>query len=295
MPAAGIKIPPSFDADFYRKDKASLQSDDAAYDHFRTIGKRQGLRGSPACDQGYLLRFVQSLNAELMLEIGPGCSPKLKGANVRYFDVKSKAELQHRYKNDPAFAAIPNEIHYTEKSGFLGGIKDKFDVAFSSHAIEHTLDLISHLNEVEALLKANGLYVLVVPNKNFTFDYFKPVTTLEDVLAAHFDGQRAPSLSLRAMLFEVNRRTHNSPLRHWQNDHGNLNFDPQNLLGCIKRFNHTATDSVAASGYHNWIFTEENFTEIIDHLHEMRLIPLKTLSVYNTPHGGMSFSAILGR
>ena len=103
MLAPDIKVPPSFDCEFYRKDKPFLHSADEAHDHFVNVGKQQGLKGSPACDQGYLLRFVENLKPEAMLEIGPGCSPRLKGSNVRYFDVKSKEELQERYKNEPGF------------------------------------------------------------------------------------------------------------------------------------------------------------------------------------------------
>jgi SAM-dependent methyltransferase len=291
--ALDVRIPPSFDSAFYRKDKPFLKSDSEAYEHFLSTGKEQGLKGSPCCDQGYLLNFVRNLGPDLMLEIGPGCSPKLKGPNVRYFDVKSKAELDARYRNEPNGVNVPDEIHYVDQSGYLKGIQEKFDVVFSSHAIEHTMDLISHLNEVERVLNTNGMYVVVVPNKKYTFDHFKPVTVLEDVLAKHFDPAKAPSFLLRAILFEANRRAHNSPERHWQNDHGEFTFNKANIQNSIARFQSTSSDSVSASGYHNWIFTEENFAEIINHLHEMGLTSLKVQACYNTPFGGMSFSAIL--
>lgn len=293
MLARDIKIPLSFDYEFYKKDKPFLQSKEEANKHFETVGRRQGLKGSPACDQGYLLNYIRNLHPEGILEIGPGCAPKFKGANVRCFDVKSKEELQQRYKNDPRLNQIPDEIHYVDKTGSLKSIKDKFDVVFSSHAIEHTLDLIDHLNEVESVLHENGLYLVVVPNKNFTFDYFKPISVIEDVLAKHFDNSQTRSFSLRSMLLEVNRRTHNSPAQHWANDHGELSFSKQNILAAITRFESTANNSLAASGYHNWIFTEESFIEIVNRLHELELISLKVHESYNTPFGGMSFSAIL--
>ncbi|MDO3387339.1 hypothetical protein QWI17_15975 [Gilvimarinus sp. SDUM040013] len=290
-----LNIPKSFDVEFYRSDKPFLQSADEATDHFLSKGKRQGFKGSPACDQGYLLRFVHRLKPDLMLEIGPGSAPKLKGPNVRYFDVKSKKELEDRYINDVSSSQIPDIIHYVDKEGSLGGINDKFDVVFSSHAIEHTFDFIAHLNEVEEVLKGNGLYVLVVPNKNFTFDYFKPVSILEDILAAHFDCNQKPSLPLKSMLLEINRRTHNNPKEHWAGSHGDLGFDKKSILDGIERFRRTASDSVAASGYHNWIFTENSFEEIVTRLHDLNLISLRVLGIYNTPFNGMSFSAILGK
>lgn len=242
-----------------------------------------------------MLNYLRNLQPEKILEIGPGCAPKLKGSNVFYFDVKSREELQQRYKNDPGFHKLPEEIHYVDKTGCLRNIGDKFDIVFSSHAIEHSLDLIDHLNDVESILDENGQYVVVAPNKDFTFDYFKPVSVVEDVLARHFGGSGATSLSLRAVLLETHRRTHNSPARHWANDHGEMCFDKRSILNSIARFDDIVSNSVALSGYHNWIFTKESFVEIINTLHELELIPLRVCASYNTPFGGMSFSAILGR
>lgn len=287
------RLPPSFDPVFYRKDKPFLRSSSEAQEHFLNIGKSRGIKGSPGCDQGVLLAAIRSLRPEKMIEIGPGCAPKLRGENVRYFDVKSKAELQSRYKDDPGLFQIPQEIHYVNKAGSLKDIAEKFDIAFSSHVIEHAADLVCHLNEVEALLDKNGLYVLVVPNKQFTFDYFKPVSIVEDVVARHFEPIK--TVPLRSILLEANRRTHNEPERHWENDHGSVCFNKHEMLKAIAMFGKTVQDSVAASGYHNWIFTDDSFVEIVQSLYEMNLISLKVKRAYNTPYGTMSFSVVLGR
>lgn len=289
-----LKVPIGFDHNFYTKDKPYLQSREEAYKHFATVGRRQGLKGSPACDQAYFLKLLQDQNPERVLEIGPGCAPKFKGGNVRYFDVKTRDELEQRYRNDPKVNQIPDEIHYIDPTGSLTRVKDKFDIVFSSHVIEHTMDLVIHLNEVELVLKEGGLYVVVVPNKKFTFDYFKPVSVIEDVLARHFTRHGTNPLSLRSMLMEVNRRTHNSPERHWRGDHGEVRLDKENMLKSIARFEDTANNSVAMSGYHNWIFTEESFLEIIDAVHELELTSLRVHESYNTPFGGMSFTVVLG-
>lgn len=295
MLATNVKLPPSFDYETYRKDKPFLRLREEAYEHFMTVGKREGLKGSPACDQGYLLKFLRNLHPEKILEIGPGSAPKFKGPNVRYFDVKSREELAQRYKNDPNASQLPDQIHYVDPSGSLSCVREKFDIVLSSHVIEHTLDLLAHLREVESILSRGGLYVVIAPNKRFTFDYFKPITIIEDVLSKHFERSRPPSLSLRSVLLEVNRRTHNFPDRHWAGDHGAPCFNKQDTLKSIASFDSTAKNSVAVSGYHNWIFTDDSFVEIINLLHELELNLLRVRESYNTPFGGMSFSAILGR
>lgn len=291
----GTKLPLSFDYEFYKKDKPFLLTKEEAYNHFITVGRQAGLKGSPACDQGYLLNYLRNLHPERMLEIGPGCVPKLKGDNVFYFDVKSKQELQERYKNDVSFHQIPDEIHYVDGEGNLGIINEKFDIVFSSHAIEHTLDLIDHLNDVQSLLNKNGLYVVVAPNKKYTFDYFKPISVIEDVLAQHFGSAQTSAYLLRAVLLETHRRTHNSSARHWANDHGEVRFDKQSILSSIARFDDIVSNDVAISGYHKWIFDDKAFTEIINELHKLELTSLRIYESYNTLFGSMSFSAIMGR
>ena len=295
MLVTDIKAPASFDCDFYRNDKPYLRSDDDARDHFLAVGRRSGLKGSPACDLGYLLNFIRNLNPGKMLEIGPGCSPKLKGENVYYFDVKSKEELDDRYHSEPGGNGVPEKIHYVDGSGNLGIISDKFDVVFSSHAIEHVLDLVNHLTDVENILEPGGVYVVVAPNKNFTFDYFKPISVVEDVIANHFDGRRASPNALRSVLLEELRRAHNDPARHWAGDHGEPSFEKLRALSSIGRFEDIASNDVQISGYHKWIFTDESFVELVNALNELDLISLKVHEYYNTPFGGMSFSAVLGR
>lgn len=294
MRTVQIVAPPSFDYEFYKADKPFLHSREEAFEHFNIIGRRAGLKGSSACDQSHLLAQLREQGPQSYLEIGPGCNPRLIGDNVRYFDVKSKAELDQRYKNEPS-ARVPDEIHYVDPHGSLAEIADKFDIVFSSHVIEHTIDFLGHLNEVESLLNEGGLYVVAAPNKNFTFDYFKPTSVVEDVLAKHFEKRRGPPLSLRSVLLEVMRRTHNVPARHWDDDHGAANYETKDVLRSIANFESTAANSVAMSGFHNWFFTEESFSEIVSSLHALGLTALQIQQSYNTTYGGMTFTAALSR
>ena len=51
--------------------------------------------------------------------------------------------------------------------------------------IEHTPDLIAFLNSAAALLKVDGVVTLAIPDKRYCFDYFQPLTTTGQLLAAH--------------------------------------------------------------------------------------------------------------
>ena len=139
-------LPPRFDYQFYMEGKSFISSEQEAQAHFENAGIPKGLAGSPACDQGHFVRLINRLRPNSILEIGPGCSPKMSGPNVRYFDVKSEEELRSRYVDSLGYKNIPERIHYTDDEGDLRTINDKFDVVFSSHMIEHSFDLIDHIN-----------------------------------------------------------------------------------------------------------------------------------------------------
>ncbi|MEP6683080.1 MAG: methyltransferase domain-containing protein [Parafilimonas sp.] len=78
--------------------------------------------------------------------------------------------------------------YYSSKKGFqyiseandLSKIeKEKYDFILSSHCLEHTANPIRTLKEWNRVLKKNGYFVLVLPDKNFTFDVNRPYTTFE--------------------------------------------------------------------------------------------------------------------
>jgi hypothetical protein len=59
---------------------------------------------------------------------------------------------------------------------------DSYDFILSSHVLEHIANPLLALSEWIRVLKDNGLLVLVVPHKGFTFDHCRPVTTLQHII-----------------------------------------------------------------------------------------------------------------
>lgn len=288
-------LSPNFDFEFYARDKTYLASKNDALEHFNNTGRPGGLPGSPACDQGYFVRMLRNLNPESILELGPGCSPKMRGSNVYYFDVKTSEDLKSRYFGEPGYENIPESIHFTDKDGDLGTINRTFDAVFSSHMIEHSLDLIDHLNKVEKLLNPGGYYFIIAPNKNYTFDYYKKSSTTEDAIAHHFACRETPCLSIQSLLMEKCRRTHNDAKRHWAGDHGEESFDPKSIVDAAKNYERINENPIARSGYHSWIFCDQSFSKLVTELYELGLIPLKLARTYNTPFGSCSFNAVMSR
>ena len=56
----------------------------------------------------------------------------------------------------------------------------------SSHLIEHTPDFVKFLNDCDSILKDTGVLALVVPDKRFCFDHFRPITGISKIIDSHF-------------------------------------------------------------------------------------------------------------
>lgn len=130
-----------------------------------------------------------------VLEIGPSfapLTPRSMGWNSFSLDHASQEELVRKYagqqpveniepvdfiwKDGPISSVVPVEMH------------DSFDAIIASHVIEHFPDPIGFYLSAARLLKTGGLISLVVPDKRFMFDFFKPVSLTSDLLAAHAQG-----------------------------------------------------------------------------------------------------------
>ena len=54
-----------------------------------------------------------------------------------------------------------------------------YDCVFSSHSLEHVANPIKALLEWKRVIRDHGLLLLVLPNRKYTFDWRRPVTSLE--------------------------------------------------------------------------------------------------------------------
>lgn len=57
-----------------------------------------------------------------------------------------------------------------------------YEVVISSHALEHIANPLKALHDWLRTLKDGGIFLLVVPQKDSTFDHQRPLTTLEHVI-----------------------------------------------------------------------------------------------------------------
>jgi SAM-dependent methyltransferase len=281
--------PFSFDASFYTATYDDLRTMTAleATDHFVHFGIAEGRQGHPRGSRQAFTDYIRTFGS--ILEIGPFCNPAVRGENVRYLDMLDENELRDRAARLGIDAsACPARIHYL---GDIFNIAETFDAVVSSHCVEHQPDLIHHLKGVARVLPTGGSYLLYVPDKRYCFDHFIPESTVAEVIQAHRE-QRTVHI-LRSIIEHHALNTHSDPARHWSGHH-----DVEHGKALAARIQDAIDLYDTSDGYidvHAWYFTPQNFTLIMNTLHECGLTELRLTEIHATKQNELEFFAVLER
>jgi SAM-dependent methyltransferase len=128
-----------------------------------------------------------------ILEIGAGyapIAPKAAGWKTWTVDRVTREELQAMYASEDVDVSRIEDVDVIWASGALheavpAELHASFDACIASHVIEHIPDLLGLFNSLELLLKPSGIISLVVPDKRFCFDFFRPLSSVGSLLEAH--------------------------------------------------------------------------------------------------------------
>lgn len=139
-----------------------------------------------------------NLKASRGLEIGPLTAPivsKQEG-RVEYVDHLSTNELRRKYAQEQTIDVnqIPVIDHVLEEGKLprrlIGG---NYDYIIASHVFEHLPNPLGWLRDCASILRTEGRLCLVVPDKRFTFDYSRTLTTLGEWIESDLLDQRRPN------------------------------------------------------------------------------------------------------
>lgn len=225
-----------------------------------------------------------------ILEVGPSYSPivpKSAGWKSWSIDHSSAEELRKIYTGHgvdvsriedvdfvwtggPMDAAVPPEHHGT------------FDACIASHVIEHMPDLVGFFGAVSRLLRERGVLSLVVPDKRFCFDYFKPISTTGDALEAHAVRRTRHE---KKSAFENAAYNVRSPdgVAWGQQPLAPLSFSGTSLDGAREAFErHQESADAPYADYHSWYFTPSSFTLIVTELGHLGLVDFSVGTCHGT-------------
>lgn len=132
--------------------------DKALEDHYAQYGKNEGRQSCPVYNRHDFVKLLNTIRPAL--EIGAFDAPLLEQARVKHFDVLDQTALRKRASELNRNVQTVPYIDYVSTVGDLSVVTEKFKLITSSHAIEHTPDIVRHLLDVEKILMDDGVYAL---------------------------------------------------------------------------------------------------------------------------------------
>jgi predicted SAM-dependent methyltransferase len=230
------------------------------------------------------------------IEIGPSHNPlasKNDGYKVHIIDHMSREQLIAKYRDHGVNLDKIEEVDYVwqgESYSELTGKTKYYDWIIASHLIEHTPDLIGFLNECDTILKNDGAISLIVPDKRYCFDHYRPITGISKIIDSHFQKSTNHTTGTVAEYF-LNVVSKSGGIAWNSCTTGEYNF-VHSLENALQGMESVVNEN-AYLDVHAWCFVPHSFRLIIHDLFCLGLISLKEVDFH--PTDGCEFYITLGR
>lgn len=236
------------------------------------------------------------------LEIGPlHKALTLKSeTDVYYVDVMDAEQLREHYADDdtvPKADIVDPDFTLLQPDGTIRSLvgaaaaKAPYKWIIASHVIEHVPDVIGWLGELAELCEDDATVLLLVPDKRYTFDFHRPLTTVGQMLHAHHLGDRTPSV--RAV-YDFFRSAVIIPAPDaWAGrspDPDNRIFTEDQTLDAVER---AKTGEYVDA--HVWMWYPSTFVEQIIELGALGLCDFVIETINTTPVNALEFQVVLRR
>jgi SAM-dependent methyltransferase len=234
------------------------------------------------------------------LEIGPLASPlvtKLEShGRIAYVDYATAHELREVYRNEPSVKL--DEIVETD---YIWGDKRLselvgqacLDYAIASHVIEHVPDMIGWLYEIAQVLKDGGILGLAVPDKRYSFDYFRELSTPGMLIEAYLTHRRRPGIQ---SIFDYFALTgHVDVEAAWEGSVDKHKFRPS---GSLEQAFGLAHDALGNNHYHDAhvnVFTPASFLDLLEVAARLQLLDFAVVEFTDTTRNTLEFLVSLQR
>jgi hypothetical protein len=225
------------------------------------------------------------------LEIGaldlPYVTPDM--GRVDFADQLSTDDLKALAARTPGHSPdFVQDVDFVLSQTPLDTLASDYDWVAASHVIEHVPDLIGWLVSIGDRLVPKGLFFCVAPDRRFTFDINRPVSTLGKIFQDHMDERKTPSFRDVFDAFYYSQTINSADA--WA---GKLTDDLHHHAGFHQAWTKALQGRSAYVDCHCNIFTSRSFAEIISTLATLHVIPFDVDEVSDTPQDGIDFHAIL--
>ena len=214
------------------------------------------------------------------LEIGASWRPllpKAKGYDVRVADHLDQAGLVAKYDGVRPTEAIEPVDYVLTGRRLTDTVDDRFDWIVGSHVLEHTVCLVTFLQDAATLLRPGGILSLAVPDRRYCLDRFRERTSLGRVIDVF---RSAPAIHSEGSVLEFFLTVVTKA--------GSISWD-SNLTGSFRQ-RETLEEArqqaaIAAGEYvdvHNWVFTPNHLRLLLVDLHALGFIGLREVAFHET-------------
>jgi SAM-dependent methyltransferase len=266
-----------------------------------TFASARGLLKNPevASRKEKLLRAIVPLSQD-GLEIGALCNPIVlkneSNGRVFYVDFATAQQSREKYKDDPNvdLARIVETDYVWGKQTLPELVNGRmFDYVIASHVIEHVPNMLGWLLEIASVLKDGGVLSLAIPDKRYTFDFKRDLTSFGTLVEAYLLDKRRPGI--RDIFDQVSLATKVDLFEAWS---GKL--DPKELVhhGSIQEALKKSEEYLTSDDYndvHVNIMTPNSFLTIMEEASQLGLLDFRVLDFSDTEYNSLEFMVSLQR
>lgn len=226
------------------------------------------------------------------LEIGVLDNPVIRKSDgdVLYVDY---ADTEHLRKNQFSDTVKPEDICEVDivwaERPLSECVGAPVDYVVASHVIEHVPDFIGWLHDLHGALKRGGIISLAVPDKRFTFDILRPVSTTGQMVESFLKKQVRPSIAQKFDFTSMWRKV--DVKAAWKRE-----LVENELIPITPTANAVAWDqgvillsNAIYMDSHCWVFTPRSFLQAAKVLADIKLFPFKIAKLYPTQIYQMEF------
>jgi SAM-dependent methyltransferase len=107
------------------------------------------------------------------------------GVTVRYADIVSIDQLRRSF---PDIKDIREPDIVTDLESMWGIADESLNFVIANHVMEHVEDPLRALKSISRVLRPLGIAFIALPDKRFTFDKDRKITSLDHLIRDHEDG-----------------------------------------------------------------------------------------------------------
>ncbi|MBK8619803.1 MAG: methyltransferase domain-containing protein [Anaerolineales bacterium] len=168
-----------------------------------------------------------------------------------------------------------------------------FDYVVASHVIEHVPNMLGWMREIASVLKDGGILSLAIPDKRYTFDHKRDLTSLGTLVESYLMDKRRPGI--RDIFDQESMATKVDMYEAWSK-----NFDPQTLkhhgnLQMALQLSRGYLLSDEYSDVHVNIMTPASFLMILEQASQIGLFDFVVVDFYPTTVNSHEFLVSLRR